>query len=245
MVKPLLTLENLVVAFADKEILNIPRFDFMEGSIYGIIGPSGAGKSTLLRVVNILQQPTAGTVFFDGMPQVYKGNQRLKIQRQMSMVFQKPVLFSGTVLENVLYGLKIRGYTGSQTRQEGLEALKLVGMESFAGAQARTLSGGESQRVALARAVIIKPRLLLLDEPTANLDPANVVIIEKIISKINKDLGTTVIMVTHNLFQAKRVANETIFMNQGRIVENNQTCKIFENPHNSLTKEFLQGDMVY
>lgn len=243
--QPVFRVEDLSVVYGGREIISIPRLELFSGKIYGIIGPSGSGKSSLLRVLNLLEKPMAGKLEFQGQPFLYRGKPKLAIQRQMTLVFQKPVLFSGTVLANVLYGLKIRGLKGPDLKKRAIEALTMVGMEGFTQAQAKTLSGGEAQRVALARAIVLNPRVLLLDEPTANLDPANVSIIEKIIDKINQDLGTTVILVTHNLFQAKRLAHEIIFLNQGQIIEQNLTGLIFEDPEKAATKAFLQGEMIY
>lgn len=229
----------------DQEVLNIGALSFTCGKIYGIIGPSGAGKTTLLRIVNLLTEPDRGTIRFDGRAVPPNGPARLALQRQMTLVFQKPLLFATTVSENVAYGLKARGCSREEIRKRVPALLKQVGLADLADRHAATLSGGEAQRVALARAVAFKPKLLLLDEPTANLDPANVELIEKMILQLRKTIEVTIIMVTHNIFQARRLADEVLFLYGGRIVETGAAEKIFQAPRDERTLAFIEGRMVY
>jgi len=238
-------LAGVSVSFLQGEVLRVDQLSLGVGNIYAIIGPSGAGKSTLLRVLNLLQKPTSGQIKFFGRPLVYDGPKRLELQREMVMVFQKPSIFSGTVFYNVALGLKLRGMDKKEITGAVEEALETVGLAGFSQRSAATLSGGEAQRVALARAMVVRPKVLLLDEPTSNLDPANVAVFEELVRKIHRDFGTTVIMVTHNLHQAKRLAQEIIFLHRGRVAETGPAKKVFANPQYPETRAFLAGEMVY
>jgi tungstate transport system ATP-binding protein len=159
------------------------------------------------------------------------------------MVFQEPVLLSTTVERNVAYGLSIRGERDAHRRVG--EALEQVGLKHLARAQARTLSGGEAQRVALARAMVIKPEVLLLDEPTANLDPYNVALIEGLISALSRERGTTMVLVTHNVFQARRLAHRAMLLLEGKKIEVGEVAQVFTNPADPRTAAFTRGEMVY
>ena len=210
-----------------------------------MIGPSGAGKSTLLRIINLLTLPDSGSILFHGLPVPYNGRGRLSLQRKMTMVFQKTLLFRESVWNNVAYGLKARGYSRNEIELRVDSLLDQVGMTDLASRRADSLSGGEAQRVAVARAVAFEPELLLLDEATANLDPGNIELIEDMIIKMNRTKAITVVMVSHNIFQARRIAEQVIFLNQGRIVETGDTKQIFSAPRNEKTRAFVEGKMVY
>ncbi len=229
----------------DKEVLNIDKLILTRGSIYGLIGPSGAGKSTLLRIINLLTPPTGGEMLFQGKPVPRNGQDLIAIQRSMALVFQKTLLFRDSVFNNVAYGLKARGYSRSEIVKRVTALLDQVGMKELTYRRAGTLSGGEAQRVAIARAVAFEPELLLLDEPTANLDPRNIELIEEMITKLARTKNITVVMVTHNVFQAKRIADQVIFLNQGKIVEMGSSEKIFSSPEKEETRMFVEGRMVY
>ncbi|MEI2689280.1 MAG: ATP-binding cassette domain-containing protein [Anaerolineae bacterium] len=161
----------------------------------------------------------------------------------MTTVSQRPVLLNRSVLANVQFGLRLRGLRDSNEQVEA--ALQQVGLAHLARQQARTLSGGEAQRVALARAMVIRPAVLLLDEPTANLDPYNVGLIEQIVRSLNQDQQTTLVLVTHNIFQAQRLAHRVGFMLDGRLIEIADTRTFFEAPSDPRTAAFVAGDMVY
>jgi tungstate transport system ATP-binding protein len=235
-------LENVIRAYADRAVVAIDRLDIYEGEILGIVGPSGAGKSTLLRLLNFLEPPTSGRLQYQG-GSVNGALPDLNIRRQVTTVFQRPTLLNRSVTANVAYGLSLRGRrdVGAQVA----ETLKMLGLSELAGARARTLSGGEAQRVALARALIIDPRVLLLDEPTANLDPYNVNLIEEVIKRVNGERGTTMVLVTHNVFQARRLAHRVCLLLNGCLVEVNDTPTFFESPRDPRTAAFVRGDMVY
>lgn len=236
-------IERLTKVYGAREVLRVDGLEVKGGEILGIMGPSGSGKSTLLRLLNFLEPPTEGTIHF--LEKAIPGNGRppLDLRRKITMVFQRPVLISGTVRENVAYGLRLRGEKGTDGRVE--EILHWVGLEELASAPAQTLSGGERQRVALARAMVIEPEVLLLDEPTANLDPYNVSLMEETIASIKEQRGTTIVLVTHNVFQARRLSDRVAFLLNGQIVEVGETERVFTDPHDSRTAAFVRGEMVY
>jgi tungstate transport system ATP-binding protein len=237
-------LHNLKQTYEQRTVLQIESLEIMRGEILAIVGPSGAGKSTLLRHLNFLEEPSDGHLTFQEsrfngvMPP-------LELRRQVTTVFQQPVLLNRSVAANVAYGLKLRGKSGRQVEQAVSDALAKVGLIELANVSARTLSGGEAQRVALARALVINPEVLLLDEPTANLDPYNIRLIEEIVTKVNREQGTTVVLVTHNIFQAKRLAHRVVLLLDGRIVEVADNPTFFQSPRDPRTIAFVRGDMVY
>ncbi|MBP1154935.1 MULTISPECIES: ATP-binding cassette domain-containing protein [unclassified Paenibacillus] len=241
-------IEHLTVSAGDRMLLSIPSAAFEEGSIYGIVGPSGAGKSTFLRVLNFLEKPHSGTLSFFGHRvdlTSLSHSKRLHLQRQMAFVAQKPVMFQTTVFENVALGLSYRRVAQSQKVKLVREALELVGLAAAEGRKATSLSGGEAQRIAIARALVLQPKLLLLDEPTSNLDPPNVFIIEQIITRIRQESSMTILMVTHHLQQAKRLSEYCLFLYQGQIVEQNVTQAFFESPQSEALQDFISGKMIY
>jgi tungstate transport system ATP-binding protein len=240
--KTIYELRNLVKSYSGREVVHVDSLTIKRGEILAIVGPSGAGKSTLLRLLDFLEPPTQGTLFFDGYT-VNGVTPPLSIRRRSTTVFQRPVLLNNSVFDNVSYGLRIRGRRNWE--KQVAEAIEMVGLKEFARAPARTLSGGEAQRVALARALVIEPDVLLLDEPTANLDPYNVRLIEEIIRDLNRLRGTTIVLVTHNVFQARRLAHRAALMLEGRMVEVAPVDVFFELPSDPRTASFVSGDMVY
>lgn len=242
---PAIEICELQKQYDKRMVLTVPRLVIPKGSITGIIGPSGAGKSTLLRIINRLEPPTKGTVQFQGKNVWNNEEHNIHLQRKMTMVFQKPTLLDTSVYDNVAFGLKARKMDKAVVEKRVLSALKTVGMTELRDQKAKTLSGGEAQRVAFARAMVLEPEVLLLDEPTANLDPANVGLLEEYIQTMNKEKGTTVIMVTHNLFQAKRIASHVAFLYEGNLVEWGEAAPFFNAPENPQTKDFLEGKIIY
>jgi len=239
------TINNVVKRYGDKEILNIKSLNIKEGKIYTVLGPNGSGKSTLLRILNLLDSPSAGEIRFLGQLLSFEKGLMLEQQRQMVLVTQRTVMFSTTVLANVMYGLKWRKLGRAQAREKAMEALRWVGMEEIAQRHACTLSGGEAQRVALARAIVLRPRVIMLDEPTVSMDPHSVALIEELIRRVNRDLGLTIIIVTHNLFQARRLSDDSIFLYEGHLIEQGITEKMFTGAADSRTRQFVAGEIVY
>jgi tungstate transport system ATP-binding protein len=224
-------------------VVDIDTLEIQRGEILAIVGPSGSGKTTLLRLLNFLEFPTSGTIEFGGASFNAGQEMPLDLRRRVTTVFQRPLLFDRSVYDNVAYGLRLRGENDG--RQEIQEVLAQVGLERLAAQRARTLSGGEAQRVALARAMLIRPAVLLLDEPTANLDPYNVGLIENIARSLNQAKGATLVLVTHNVFQARRLATRVALMMDGKIVEISPTEGFFNTPADPRTLAFVHGEMVY
>ena len=237
-------LENLTKRYNDRVVLHVEYLEIYAGEILAVVGPSGAGKSTLLRQLNFLEHPTTGYLNFKGHS-INGKSPPLEARRQVTTVFQRPVLLNRSVSANVAYGLNVRGKRGKLVEQPVTRALAQVGLDDLAKTSACTLSGGEAQRVALARALVVKPTVMLMDEPTANLDPYNVKLIEQIITRVNQEQGTTVVLVTHNIFQAKRLAHRTALLLEGRLVEIADTASFFERPTDPRTAAFVHGEMVY
>lgn len=224
-----------------RTVLAIDELTVRAGEVLAVVGPSGAGKSTLLRLLAFLETPAAGTLHFDGS-RCGASWPDLDARRRVTMVVQPPQLLRRSVSNNVAYGLRVRG---NRNRSDAIvAALHDVGLARLADAHASTLSSGERQRVALARALVLQPDVLLLDEPTAYLDPANVRIIEHAVTEISRG-GTTVVMVTHNLFQARRLAQRIALLVDGRLVEVAAESDFIERPRHAITAAFVHGDMIY
>lgn len=215
--KTLMAIENISKAYGEVTALEQVNLQILEGEVLSILGPNGSGKTTLLKIVAGIEEPTTGEMRFKGF-KVDKGKTSL-LRLETTMVFQRTALFSTNVYKNVAYGLKLRGFSQGETETRVREALKTVRLEGYERRQAKKLSGGEQQRVALARAFALDTDLLLLDEPTANIDPKNVSIIEDSLSRVNKEKRTTMIIATHNMFQAKTLANRATLLIEGRIVK--------------------------
>jgi tungstate transport system ATP-binding protein len=225
--------------YGARTVLSIPHLSVHRGETLGIIGPSGAGKSTLLRLLQGLERPTEGTIRIDGEPM--PDPLPLALARRVTTVFQRPLMLDRRVRDNVLFGLQVRG---RKDRAPAGPLLERLGLTHLADAQARRLSGGEAQRVALARALAIEPDVLLLDEPAANLDPANVARVEALIRDAQAR-GTTIVLVTHNTHEARRLAHRTLLLIEGAVVETGPTVAFFESPAEARTRAFLAGELVY
>jgi len=233
-------LKNIEHRYGARLVLKLETLSVKRGEALALVGPSGAGKSTLLRLLNFLEAPTAGEIVFDG--ETITPEAPLSVVRRITTVFQRPILLNRSVRANVVYGLELRGL---RDEARVAAALQQVGLQEFANAPAHKLSGGEQQRAALARALALKPEVLLLDEPTANLDPYNVNLIEQIVREQNQTQGATVVLVTHNLFQAKRLASRTGLLLNGELIELASTEDFFNAPQDPRTAAFVQGKMVW
>lgn len=236
-------ISDLEMKYDGRTVLDINSLEVHSGEILAIVGPSGAGKSTLLRVLNFLEQPTRGVVDYMGQKFTPDSVMPLEYRRQVTTVFQHTRLLSQSVAQNVAYGLRLRNQKKYLNKVEN--ALEQVGMLKLSRQHAQKLSGGETQRVALARAIVLDPHVLLLDEPTANLDPYHVGLIESILRDYNHRSRTTMIMVTHNVFQAHRLADRVVFLLEGRLIEAADTQTFFNSPSDPRTRAFINGEMVY
>jgi tungstate transport system ATP-binding protein len=233
-------LQDVRQEYNGRRILAIDHLEIRRGEILAIVGPSGAGKSTLLRLLNFLESPAAGELRFEGRPA--QGTAPLSLRRRVTTVFQTPGLLNRSVVDNLTYGLWLRGQKVSG--QELQVWLNRFGLSEVAGHRPRELSAGEAQRTSLARALIIRPDVLLLDEPTANLDPSNVAHIEAVLRQENAANGTTLVLVTHNVFQARRLAQRTGLLWNGQLVELAPTTRFFERPQQPETAAFVRGELL-
>jgi len=232
--KLIFKVRNLKKVYNNKIVLDVDNLDFQEGKIYAIVGPNGSGKTTLLNILNLLEKPEEGQIFFHDQEITNKSNEdTLEIRRRMTLVNQDPFLFHSTVYDNIAYGLKIRSIPPKVQKSRIKSALNIVGLSGFKDRRANQLSGGEAQRAVIARALVIEPEVLFLDEPTANIDQKHVDVVERIIKKIRKEIKTAVIFTTHDLSQAYRLADEVISLLDGKIIK--------QVPENLLRGEIIKG----
>lgn len=222
-----LEVKELTKEFSGLIVLDKISFKVRRGDLFVILGPSGSGKTTLLRILGLLESPTSGFVLFDGELVDFKKD-NLQLRRKIGFVFQQPILFNMSVFDNVAYPLKIRGFSKTDIRERVKEVLELLKISGLKDKSALSLSGGEAQRVALAQTLVYEPALLLLDEPTSNLDPRNASIIEEVLLRINKERKTTIIMATHNVFQAEKLANSIAILKMGKIERIGNFNELFE-----------------
>ncbi|MFH0848573.1 MAG: phosphate ABC transporter ATP-binding protein [archaeon] len=235
-----LQIETIEKIHGDIRALDSVTLDVELGGIFAVVGINGSGKTTLLRILAGLDEPDEGTIRLKG-----ERMQAQQLRQVSTLVFQKTVVFRGSVLDNVGFGLKVRAYKAGEIQKRVSQALASVGLAGFEKRKARKLSGGEQQRVALARAFIVEPEILLLDEPTANLDPANAAIIEDTIRAIRKRETCTIMFATHNLHQAKRLSDRIIHIHYGKIMEISDSEEFFEHSSNETTRKFVRGELQY
>lgn len=221
------------------EILRNLSFAISAGEVAAFIGPTGTGKSTLLRLLDLLETPTEGDVFIFEEKAPAGAMKRLSLRRRMAFVHQKPLVFSGSVFDNVALPLKWRSIKGQASRNRVFEALALVGMADYAGREARTLSGGETQRIALARALAAQPEVIFLDEPTANLDPNSRAAVEQLIGRIIRESSLTVVMTTHDLAQGQRLARRLGVLIKGELLQLGTAEEVFVTPACRAVAEFI------
>lgn len=237
--KPLLPLRLTDVRYeaGGKSIVAGVTLTLEHGPRTMILGPNGSGKSVLARLCHGLLQPTSGEIRFNG-PQWLDG------RRRHAMVFQRPVMLRRSALANVTYALSIAGMKRSEQQRVAAEALERVGLLPLASQPARVLSGGEQQRLAIARAWALRPELLFLDEPTANLDPSAAQAIESAIQAVH-EAGTKVVMITHNLGQAHRLGDEVVFLSAGRVAEHAPMARFLRSPASPEAAAFIKGELPW
>jgi len=209
------------------------------GEVFALIGPTGAGKTTLLRLIDLIDTPLSGKIIFNGVDTAASEWTRLEMRRRMAFVLQKPVVFNMSVGDNIACGLRWRGTGSRQINKRVNGILETVGLTEYKNRNARTLSGGEMQRVAIARAIATEPELLLLDEPTANLDPVSSLKIEELISSIIKRNAVTAIMATHDMAQGQRLADKISVLVNGEILQTGGSIDVFTTPGNRQVAEFV------
>ena len=219
---------------AGRQLIDGLDLDLDASGITAIMGPNGAGKSLLLRLLHGLITPSSGNIRWAG------NKPGLLVRRRQAMVFQRPIMLRRSVAANVDFVLKIQQTADKSRRDEILTAVDLL---TLSGQSARRLSGGEQQRLALARALVTEPAVLFLDEPTANLDPSSTAAIETIVNRARDD-GTKIVLVTHDIGQARRLADDIVLMNRGKIVERSEAKRFFESPSSEEGIRFLRGELV-
>jgi len=211
-----LEIANLAKTYNGNPVLRDCSFAFDRGQAHMLLGPNGSGKSTLFRILALLEKPDAGVVqYLDGD---YLLNQELALRRQITLVLPKTGIFNASVFHNVAYGLKIRGVARGETEARVAAVLAAVGLAQKKFHRALDLSSGETKRLGIARAMVIDPEVFFLDEPTASLDPANAEIIENVISTMKRQRKTTIMMITHDPAQARRLGDQLLYLKDGKIV---------------------------
>ncbi|COZ82979.1 methionine ABC transporter ATP-binding protein [Staphylococcus aureus] len=231
----------------NKEVLAVDHVNLSirAGSIYGVIGFSGAGKSTLIRMFNHLEAPTSGEVIIDGdhIGQLSKNGLRAKRQK-VSMIFQHfNLLWSRTVLKNIMFPLEIAGVPRRRAKQKALELVELVGLKGREKAYPSELSGGQKQRVGIARALANDPTVLLCDEATSALDPQTTDEILDLLLKIREQQNLTIVLITHEMHVIRRICDEVAVMESGKVIEQGPVTQVFENPQHTVTKRFVKDDL--
>jgi molybdopterin-binding protein len=222
-----------------RDILKEINLGIDRGKIFALIGPTGAGKTTLLRIIDMLDKPSSGQIIFDGTDVTTSGKARLAARRRMAFVLQKPVVFNASVNDNIAYGLKWHGLDRRRIRKKVDDLLEIVGLAAYRKRNARTLSGGEMQRVAIARAIATGPEVLLLDEPSANLDPVSSVKIEELITRVIRENAITVVVATHDMSQGQRLADRISVLVGGEIIQSGGAREVFTSPQNREVAEFV------
>ena len=217
-----------------------------EGEIFGIIGQSGAGKSTLVRCINLLERPTSGRILIDGVDVTnYQGRDLRRLREGIGMIFQNFSLFQQrTVLDNVMFPLTIRGEKKDAAKKRALELLDVVELADKAHRYPSELSGGQQQRVAIARALANNPRIMLCDEATSALDTRTTVSVLNLLAKINKELGVTLVVITHSLAVARHICDRVAVIDEGVIVEEGPTRQVLENPQSEAARELVSFDSL-
>ena len=241
----MIEIRHLSKVFQDKNTRVVALEDVSatieDGDIFGIIGMSGAGKSTLLRCLCLLETPTAGQILLDGQDlSALSGAELRQARRRMGVVFQGyNLLMQKTVAENVAFPLKLGRYDKAAVAARVAQLLELVGLADRAQSYPSQLSGGQKQRVALARALASEPGVLLCDEPTSALDPLTTKSVLELLKSINKKLGVTIVIITHELSVVRRICNRMVVIDESHFVEQGETAAIFENPQSSIARLLL------
>jgi tungstate transport system ATP-binding protein len=230
---------NLCQRYGERDILKNVNLRIDRGEVFALIGPTGAGKTTLLRLIDLIDEPASGKIFFDGVDAAAPAAVRLGMRRRMAFVLQKPVVFNVSVHDNIACALRWRGVRGSKLKEKVNHITDVVGLSDYGNRNARQLSGGEVQRVAIARAIAIEPEVLLLDEPMANLDPLSAARIEELISSIIRRYATTIIMATHDLSQGQRLADRMAVVMGGELLQTGSSKDVFTSPRNREVAEFV------
>ena len=229
---------DLAKNYGDAAALDQVNMSASYQQITSIVGINGAGKTTLFKIIAGLDTPNSGKIFIDG-----EAMNPEELRKHCTMVFQKSVMLGGTVYDNVAYGLRLNRISSQNIPRKVKAALAVVNLDGFEKRKARKLSSGEQQRVAIARAIALEREILLIDEPTANLDPANAIIIEQGI--MDSAQGRVVLLCTHNLPQARRLSHRIVHLYRGKVIEEGETSSFFAHPVDEKTKLFISGELQF
>ena len=232
-----LILDNVSFVAGGRAIIDRVSCEFTPGPRTVILGANGSGKSVLMRLCHGLLTPTSGRI-------AWQGSRDERRPRAQAMVFQRPVMLRRSALGNVTYGLKLAGVGSAERERRARDVVEAVGLASVAQRPARVLSGGEQQKLALARAWALTPEVLFLDEPTANLDPGATREVERIVEQIHAS-GTKIVMTTHNLGQARRLADEILFISAGRVADHAPVERFFAQPSTAEAAAFIKGELPW
>jgi tungstate transport system ATP-binding protein len=230
---------NIFQNYDGRDILKNINLTIDRAEIFALIGPTGTGKTTLIRILDLLEPPYSGRVFFDGVDVTSPRISQLEVRRRMSYVQQKPLVFAMNVYDNIACGLRWRHMKSATIKRKTEEVLALVGMTSYKNRNAKTLSGGETQRVAIARALVTEPEILFLDEPTANLDPISTVKVEQVIHDIIREKKVAVVMATHDMVQGQQLATRIGVLLDGELMQVGSPGEIFSSPTSQKLAEFV------
>ena len=245
---PIINVSHLTVRAGKKVIVNDVSLDILDRQVTAIIGPSGCGKTTFIRTLNRMSEVSpgltvTGSVKYRGQEVYARAVNPVLLRQRIGMVFQRPTVFPMSIYENVAFGLRLNREDEDTVERKVLESLRraalLSELQDNLDRSALTLSGGQQQRLCIARALAVSPRVLLMDEPTASLDPSATQKVEDLLYELKQEYA--VVIVTHNMQQAARVADRTAFLYQGRLVEYDRTKKLFENPREKLTESYVTG----
>lgn len=238
----MIVVKDLHKSFGQHEILKGVNVTINKGENVVVLGPSGCGKSTLLRCINLLEKPTSGSIVIDGVDITEKGMNVNKVRQKMGMVFQNFNLFPHlTILKNIMLApTTLHLKTPNEAKKEALSLLKRIGLESKAELYPSQLSGGQKQRIAIARALAMGPEIMLLDEPTSALDPEMTGEVLALIQDLAKSGGITMVIVTHEMNFARKIANNILFMDDGKIIEKSPPGQFFNMPKTKRAQEFLE-----
>lgn len=233
---PLLEIRDLRISRGGVQVLDIPIFSVSMEEKVAVIGPNGTGKSSLLLGIACLIARDKGTILFNGREIV--ASEETPYRRQIAMVFQEPLLFATTVLDNVAEGLRIRGVGKKEARERGMQCLEFFRIPHLAERSARKLSGGEAQRVSLARAFAVKPQLILMDEPFSSLDLPTRIALAEDLGRVLHESGTAAVIATHDRIEALKVVDRLVVLDEGKVLQEGNPKEVMENPANSFVAAF-------
>ena len=238
----MIELRGVSKRYGDVEALRDVSLEVRRGEILTIVGPNGSGKTTLLKILAALERPTSGEVYFDGV-RIDEAN-AAQFRRRSTMVFQRAVVLRGSVHDNVAYGLRLLGLPRVEVDRRVGEALEVVGLSGLKTRSARRLSGGEQQRLSLARALALECELLLLDEPTADLDPESLSVVKETISRLGSETETTIVMATHNLIHVEELSDRLVLLDRGKVVEAGRPRALLLAPSKEMAR-FARSENVF